>query len=214
MVGNDVVDLTDPQCLPMGTHARFDERVFVPSERRMMQASAAPARLRWLLWAAKESGYKLMRKRDPALTFVPRRFVVALRGAAAARDRSCGRAPRGHVLLGGTITCGGHCVAFHGVSDGDALHVVARGDEPGVFDLLTAVAAAPPVEPGLAVRRLVCAAVADRLGVPVEALCVVRQDRIPHLQLRGAPLPIDLSLSHHGRFVGYAALMPCPGGGR
>jgi len=213
MVGNDVVDLTDPQCLPMGTHARFDQRVFVPSERSLIQASAAPARTRWLLWAAKESAFKLLRKRDPMLTFVPRRFVVTLQGGGAKRDSSCGGAPHGRALVRGTVTCAGQRVAFRDDSDGDALHVVATDDEPVVSELLTAVVASPAVEPSVAVRRLASTAVADRLGVSADALYIGRQDRIPRLQLRGVPLPIDLSLSHHGRFVGFAALMPCRGGG-
>jgi hypothetical protein len=56
-------------------------------------------------------------------------------------------------------------------------------------------------------------AIAARLAVAADELRIVRQERIPRLQLRGAPLPIDLSLSHHGRFVAFAALMPFRGGG-
>jgi hypothetical protein len=55
--------------------------------------------------------------------------------------------------------------------------------------------------------------VAPRLGVAADELRIVRQERIPRLQRRGAPLPIELSLSHHGRFVAFAALLPFRGGG-
>ncbi|MBP1685190.1 MAG: hypothetical protein H6Q33_1333 [Deltaproteobacteria bacterium] len=202
MVGNDVVDLADPQCLPRGTHPRFDQRVFAPSELHMMHASATPARLRWMLWAAKESAYKVLRKRDPAVAFAPRRFVVEPHDSGA-----------GRMSVHGTVTCAGNRVAFRGVIDGEALHVVAADAAPRSFEVVAAVVEAATDEPGVAVRRVAAAALADRLGVPANDLRIVRQDRIPRLQLRGAPLTIDLSLSHHGRFVGFAALVPCYGGG-
>ena len=57
MIGNDVVDLRDPDADPWRLHARFDERVFHPSERALIAASPQPGRTRWVLWALKESAY-------------------------------------------------------------------------------------------------------------------------------------------------------------
>ncbi|MFN8626967.1 MAG: 4'-phosphopantetheinyl transferase superfamily protein [Candidatus Binatia bacterium] len=203
MVGNDVVDLAEPQCLPLGTHPRFDQRVFAPSELRLLRASATPARLRWMLWAAKESAYKILRKRRPEVRFAPRRIVVE------PHDPDAGRMP-----VHGNVTYAGDRIAFRGVVDGEALHVVADDDAAGPVVALAAVLGCAAEAPSVAVRRLAVAALAERLGVPTDALRIVRQDRIPRLQLHGVPLPIDLSLSHHGRVVGFAALLPCHGGVR
>ena len=54
MVGNDVVDLGDAETRGGPSHPRFDARVFAPAELAALAASAAPNRLRWSLWAAKE----------------------------------------------------------------------------------------------------------------------------------------------------------------
>ncbi len=212
MVGNDVVDLADPQCLPRGTHPRFDQRVFAPSELRLVHASPTPVRMRWMLWAAKESAYKILRKRDPAVTFVPRHFVVEPCGLETGCDGPFGRASRTEARVRGTVSCARRRVAFRGVIAGEALHVVAADDAEGAFEVLEAVVESGIAEPGDVVRRAAAAAVAARLGVPANTVRIVRQDRIPCLQVRGVSHPIDLSLSHHGRFVGFAASMPCHGG--
>ena len=64
LVGNDVVDLHDPQSQPEALHPRFDARVFSLGEREALGASSSPHSLRWSLWAAKESAYKLAKKLD------------------------------------------------------------------------------------------------------------------------------------------------------
>ena len=78
MVGNDVVDLRDPESAPETLHPRFDTRVFSEAERAAIAASPDAARLRWKLWAAKEAAYKLARKISPTTIFAPARFEVAL----------------------------------------------------------------------------------------------------------------------------------------
>src|SRR5574337_2138325 len=105
MVGNDVVDLADPQCLPLGTHPRFDQRVFAQSELRLIHASATPAWMRWMLWAAKESAYKILRKQDPAMTFAPRRFVVAPHNPEAGCDRRSAGAHPSPTPVRGSVSC-------------------------------------------------------------------------------------------------------------
>ncbi len=76
LVGNDVVDLHDSENRPEALHARFDARVFTSDERAVLSASASVHQLRWTLWAAKESAYKVARKLDSAVRFLPKDFVV------------------------------------------------------------------------------------------------------------------------------------------
>ena len=74
MVGNDIVDLRDPESRSESLHPRFDTRVFSARERARIAASAEPERLRWKLWAAKEAVYKLVRKLVATTVFSPQRF--------------------------------------------------------------------------------------------------------------------------------------------
>lgn len=212
MVGNDVVDLADPQCQPMGTHPRFDGRVFVPSELGMIRTSSTPMRTRWMLWAAKESAYKVARKLEPATTFAPARFVVQLDRPQPGAERHAVSDLRAAAPVRGSVTCALHRVRFRVVAEGEALHVVATCDDRWQLHLLTAVAETGAAAPSAAARCAAVDAIAARLGVAADELCILRHGRIPRLHLRGRLLPIDLSLSHHGRFVAFAALMPFPGG--
>ena len=77
-VGNDVVDLDDPETRIEALHPRWAERVFTEAERRALAASRVRHRLHWALWAAKESGYKALRRLDPAAVFSPRAFEIEL----------------------------------------------------------------------------------------------------------------------------------------
>jgi hypothetical protein len=56
-----------------------------------------------------------------------------------------------------------------------------------------------------AVRRLALQSLARELEVDVARLAIGRRGRIPTVELDGRTLPVSLSLSHHGRFVAFAA---------
>ena len=61
-----------------------------------------------------------------------------------------------------------------------------------------------PLDASRAVRDLAAHALATRLRLPEDAVRIGRQGRIPTLELSGHDAPLDLSLSHHGRFVAFA----------
>jgi hypothetical protein len=77
-VGNDVVDLTDPETSVGATHPRFAQRVLTPVEIATLADATDPNRRLWAYWAAKESAFKAFRKASPWLPFVPRRLRVTL----------------------------------------------------------------------------------------------------------------------------------------
>ena len=191
MVGNDVVDLRDLETRARGLHPRFDARVFAGAEGEALKASPAPERLRWRLWAAKEAAYKVARKLDPRVVFSPSRFVVTL------DDVHQGRVS----WATGTVS-----VVLH--EDGESVHAIATDDAASEPRILHARAVASnPREASQAVRQLAIQRVAERLSTDPQRLHVIRRDRIPQLVIGksvSAPRSLDLSLSHHGRFVAFA----------
>ncbi len=203
MIGNDVIDLQDPECRAEGRHARFDERVFGAGERARIAAAGAgdAERLRWTLWSAKESAYKAARKELPGMAFVPARLVARL-------DGEPGQATRATVCLGRRRYC------VHLVAGAQYVHAVAHGmDEPCEWPCVALQGEpAEPAAPSEAVRRLAIAELAPRLGVEPAELSIRRRGRVPILCLRGRPVPADLSLSHHGRFVAFACRLASLGG--
>jgi len=95
------------------------------------------------------------------------------------------------------------------------LHAVAHGDAASLAALRQEVAFLPNGlgDASAAVRALATLGVADWLGARPEDLQIRRVGRVPVLFHRGDPAPVDLSLSHHGRFVAFACELGRRGAG-
>jgi phosphopantetheine--protein transferase-like protein len=188
-IGNDVVDLDDPESQIEVLHPRWIERVFTEAERRALAASPVRHRLHWALWAAKESGYKALRRLDPEAVFSPRAFEIALeelreesavcRGEVRHRDGTFAL----EVRLGSSFV---HAIAS---ASGTGGRLVARVERT-IGD------------PGAAVRAATAGAVAEAFDLDAADLRV--RGRPPVVHQGTAALDVPVSLSHHGRFVAFA----------
>jgi hypothetical protein len=191
MLGDDLVDLGDPEARPGASHPGFDARVFAASERAWLAASEAQALARWSLWAAKEAAYKRARRLDPGVRFHPSRFAVALD-----HDGRCGR----------VVGPGGEA-RVRLERSGDALHAVAFGSPEEAERIAHGLATlAEGEDPSLAARALALRRCAERLGARADELRVELCSRIPALHLPDGRA-LALSLSHHGRFVAFAGAL-------
>lgn len=192
MVGNDIVDLRDPDTREGARHPRFDRRVFAASELRRLESDDADGRLRWIFWAVKEGAYKVARRRSSTLVFAPSRFVVELDAAWRGHARHADdfypfRVSVGRDHVHAVVT--DPCIAFEEVHAG--FRRLASSES-------TSDAASREA------RSLALARVAERMGVPPGSLSIERRDRIPRLIDSSGRERMSLSLSHHGRFVAYA----------
>ncbi len=187
MLGNDLVDLHDLEARPEAQHPRFDERVFADSELAQLTGSKDPHRLRWTLWAAKESAYKWLRKQNASAIFSPRRFVVDVSGGCVRGD--------GFALE----------VVFE--QGEDFVHAVAMSTPSAEW--VAGVNRVPeetsPQAVSLAVRALAIQGIGKLLGISGSELRFEGKGKIPRLCWRDQLAEVDVSLSHHGRFVAYAA---------
>jgi phosphopantetheinyl transferase (holo-ACP synthase) len=190
-VGDDVVDLDDPFIAASHRRPRFVERVCCESERAMLGASSDPKTLLWQLFAAKEAAFKIVAKTGPQPPFAHRRFVVMPDLRSVSYD---GLAFDLRVAVEGACV---HAIAWTGAGTPLAGHgLVETGSTPGDE-----------------ARRRLCEAVARGLGCGRECLAVVRAPAPgswdgfgPPVLLRdGRPSGVDVSLTHDGRFVGFAA---------
>lgn len=200
MLGNDVIDLADPETGPGACHPRFEHRVFTPAERAAVAASPRPALARWVHWAAKESAYKAARRRAAATVFAPRRFAVELAGGSGAVRHGADRFRLRVRLLGDVV----HAIVWESSATGLLVADVARVG-----------AAATPAALSAAVRALAVRTIADALGVADAHFAVARVAGAPPCLLRdGRPDHAALSLSHHGQLVAFACLLAGPGPSR
>ncbi len=199
-LGNDVVDLADPETRLSGLHPRFAERVFTTAERDALQAtrwSREWSGTHWAFWAAKESAFKALKRLAPATVFSPREFEVTLAPLPG---------PDAAGVATGWVLHRGQRLALELRHDGASVHAIASSADARAAVLWRVERAAG--DPSAAVRRLAADTIGSALGLDPAQLRIV--DRPPVATHRGRPLSVELSLSHHGRFVAFACTLPRP----
>jgi phosphopantetheinyl transferase (holo-ACP synthase) len=193
MIGNDIVDLSDPEASPEACHERFDRRVFSPEEFDALPAECDDAQRRWILWAAKEAAYKAAKRTSPRVVFSPMRFAVdldsSLRGIVQHEERT---------------------FSIRVQLDGDCVHAVVRegGSLSGVISGARKLSTRELCDASTSVRRVAIGSIARELGVDRASLQIESVDRIPHLVGHGAQSPQAISLAHHGSYAGFAISDP------
>ena len=198
LVGNDVVDLGDAEARLGNLHPRFVERVFVREERRRIFCSPDPKVSLWTYWAAKESAYKALKKVEREAAFAPSAWVVELGSR------------HGPGLLRGSASGGGHRFDLEITRSAEWIHALATlgSGSSGADCILSGVERCPArQDPSMAVRTAAVRALSNRLGLAAEGLSIDRSKPprlVGHAQANG----LDLSLSHHGRWVSFAAALP------
>jgi len=214
-MGNDVVDLKDPENIGKSRDERFIGRVFTAGERERIASAPSPDTLLWSLWAAKEAAYKAVSRADPAVCSIPHRYRVVLDAEDVTRKIV-------H-LAGKVITPRGELVLEVAVA-ADWVHALAAGAEETLNRLCRRVqrleGGKGAADPSAFVRGALLREIARRLDCPVGDLSVVKnQDGpgAPRVLFRGDLLAAEVSLSHDGRFAAFAfdpaTLIPadCPG---
>ena len=240
VVGNDVVDLSDPRCAGKAQSGRFVARVFDPGEAERIRKSDAPDRTLWLLCAAKEAAFKVVSKILPVPPpFVHTAFQVSV--DMTARRRTSGWVDyegRRIPFLADVRPEWIHALAWWGsATDSAAVQPPSRlrwtvstvlaalpGDGPHDLTVIRAghfsdrERGAVHSLASAGVRIAARSGVADALGVPAESLEVVCEGGSigrmpPRLYQDGAVSAADVSLSHHGGLVAWAAGLPTGTGG-
>jgi phosphopantetheinyl transferase (holo-ACP synthase) len=231
IVGNDVVDLTDPRVLGKASDARFLERIFTEEERAAIAAARDPDMELWRSWAAKETAYKAVSKlRGSPPTFAHRAFVVSW-SRLREHDGLTG-------LRVGSVHFESTVIDIEATWDPKTVHVIgwvgdtthtrnaerfdhrlARLDEPA------AAWSAPLTElerrltpreleavhsrASLAVRIGARTAIAEALKIDEHRLEIVCPPgkpgrRPPAVLVDGEPATVDVSLSHDGDWIAWA----------
>jgi phosphopantetheinyl transferase (holo-ACP synthase) len=191
-VGNDVVDLGDATTAGAHLRPRFVARVCSEDEQARMAVATDPAALLWSLFAAKEAAFKVVSKLSPGIAFAHRLFEVS-EDLQAVRYGEVEL--RCHVWRDGDCI---HAVAIHG--DGDYLQEVQQ--------------VALDTNSSAAARKLLRESLAEHIGCAPSDLAVRRHplpgswtgSAPPELECGGVPTNRDISLSHDGRFVAFAAV--------
>jgi phosphopantetheine--protein transferase-like protein len=236
-LGNDIVDLTDPRHVGKARDRRFLERVFSPREQEEIRNADDPDRALWARWAGKEAAFKTVSKSlGIPPTFVHPRFAVCLSDPSDSEPEA-GSPSDPPMTRFGQVQYGDTVLPLRIETRGPQLHAVTWISQPsrdvppfkwGSEEVAERrgewkAALQPEFSPTewacvshemsalarLAARR----SMASALGVgerELEIGCGPGKPgrRIPRVLSGGEPLPVDLTLSHHGRLLAWAFLLP------
>jgi len=201
LIGNDIVDLMDPQARGKSRDIPFMDRVFTPDERCLIQDSSNPDMMLWTLWTGKETGYKALRRRSPAVSSAPRRYEVHL---PCTGD---------HIPESGTVhtPCGPVSIRF--CITGEYVHCVGATTDEEVDAISWDVQKMPRTQSScdesLFVREMAKRGISAWLDEQPEAVDIIRPEQDhglapPVIKIRGRNPSINLSMSHDGRFAACA----------
>ncbi len=210
-VGNDIVDLKHPGSRGRSKDQRFVDRVLTCEEKRMLLSSSDPDTLLWAFWAAKETAFKAVSKMWPTISAAPRNYRVApVTGGVPAS---------GFPIAQAVVTTPETEVGVKFIIHGSFVHCI--GSTHNEFkDLfygqhaidLTEDSQPEPVQESLFVRQIARQRLAQVLDVNIEDIRIERKVHgkttgPPRVVSRGKRVPVNISLSHHGRFAAFAFLL-------
>ena len=78
MIGNDIVYMKDADNLNRSGQKRFLDKIFTPSEQRLISKSDLPDYMIWALWSIKESAYKVLNKFTGVRLYSPLSYEIQL----------------------------------------------------------------------------------------------------------------------------------------
>ena len=208
LVGNDIVDLGDPENRGKSRDRRFVARVFTGGEQERIAATARPDTLLWALWAAKEAAYKAFSRGVPEIASIPKLYQVFFEGEAAFADPADAALPC--KLAGRVIAPPGELALRVHVTD-RYVHVLAAATPETLagirWGVLQIDAARPAEDPPALARRGLLAEIAARTGCPAGALSIRKGGAgsgAPVVFCGDRMVTAALSLSHDGRFAAFA----------
>lgn len=193
-IGNDIVDLAYEAMQPP-LHPRYLKRILAPSEEDFVRNYPE---LLWEFWAAKEAGYKALKRIAPETIFSPKRFIYSPEQQELAVEQ---------IIL--------RCIV-----EKDAGYVGVTCYPPSITkdQFATWISSNEESSPSESVRKLAINGIAQRLSIAHDECEIghLRQHastswsnstRIPVAIISKSNTRYPLSLSHHGSKIYASVLM-------
>ncbi len=215
-VGNDVIDLRDPDAMGKHDNSRWLARVL--SERELADFEHGMTHIRlWRLWAAKESAFKVVKKMFG--TSPSAKNLVVRGGDMEEEQLGVVDTDHGPIYVRWTVDSEFiHCVAWWpqgGEAERRIASAVRPANDPSLeMQSLTPREAWSAKNPASVAVRSIARSLMPYNGTAIAELEIIRESTEqgfgpPRFERDGRILPgYDLSLSHHGRFVAAAVSHP------
>ncbi len=233
LVGNDIVDLNKAGYPDKHKNSRFVSRVFSEHEQRAIFNSKNPDLTLWMIWAAKETAFKLVSKISGPPVFSHKKFATVLQRFKELDEIS--------IECAAKVTYTEHFFDMRIFANRECVHAVGSGlqdsEKTGsvIFSNTKFLDSREREKWGSEIRlekhfteaelssirypesglvRFFCKQeIASKLKIEPADLQIIRPEEQnkslpPFLLLDDKRVNIDVSLSHHGRWLAWAYSLP------
>ncbi|MEZ5044853.1 MAG: 4'-phosphopantetheinyl transferase superfamily protein [Saprospiraceae bacterium] len=195
MIGNDIISLAEVPSLRPG----FVKKVCRASEWQALRESFSSHLAIWLLWAAKESAYKVYLKDGGEQRFAPKRFFFRVSKIM------------GTTILGNTQTPIDNYQTLLTI-DKELIFAESWSNAAAYQDIIRAhftFSSKQYQAQSFQLREGVFALIAQHFGLPEPLLRIAKNSLgVPSIWCGKTCLPLSISLSHHGYFGSFCAVGP------
>jgi len=196
MIGNDIVDLSSTQIGEGQRRSRFLKKIFTDEEINQIQRSKCKNLMIWLMWSIKESVYKIVARQEERIRYAPKSIEC----------KSINALKTGTYLS--TVIYNNQYFTARSIINGDCIHTIALEDgfsdskiQSASFDIINQAYSSSIFD------RQIIETINDSQACKNRHVIIKRdQLRIPRVYSHDKEIAA-LSMSHHGRFQGFAYVM-------
>lgn len=216
-IGNDIVDLKTEDARGKARDARFMARVFSFAEQAAIQESTHPDALLWAFWAAREAAYKAVCKVAPGVSSAPRRYPAAMDFHYRKNRPETGTGQVSTPLGAVPVRIVFNAEWVHGVAwVGFPKNLRSDSFDANIrYGISYGIREIPPdrrpisIRESAAVRNAAKERISEVLNMNPDDIRIRREPGPqgpgpPRVYIKDEKTPMDISLSHDGRFAAYA----------
>ena len=195
MIGNDIVDLSIARVGAGTRRTRYLKKIYTEEEIDLINNSNNEDLMIWLMWSLKESVYKIIVRREKKIRYAPK--SICCKSVISLQNDS----------YQSTVLYNGSTFTSISTIKGDCIHTIAFDDQEIYPQIKSASFESTKSEDtSLFLDNKVIDTLKNSQN-NLEYQFVIKRDklRIPHVYKNDTEIAL-LSLSHHGRFSGYAYL--------
>ena len=185
MIGNDIVDLSYARTSRCG-EPRFIDKVLNANEQFLLAKSSDPFRSLWQLWAMKEAAYKAYLQSEPNRFFNPKSIECSGLGTDE------------------MVICKSLSIGVRTVSE--SAYVFAQTNLELNKTVTQIIEASVTTRTqSQVIRKALLKEISKMYDLPEKSLKIVKnKSEVPKIYSGTKELPVQVSLTHHGRYAAYS----------
>ena len=187
MIGNDIVDLNEASKQSNWRRKGFLDKVFSPTEQKLLEEASDRNTAVWLLWSMKEAAYKAHQRRFA----LPRKLSWL--------SQQCKLESLSASDASGIVMIGNRCYFTSSQTNSEAIFTSAKAVRSNFCkDKFSKVASA-------VMKKQFLSEVAEYLELSKEDLSIVKNEQqVPFVAYKRKEVFSSFSFSSHGRFSAYS----------